>query len=295
MKNKDEIFAEYLEGKLSESELSDFFSQNPDARAEFEELQLLFQGISPVANLEVSEKADKRFYQYLHQKSKGRQFPIFNFIKYAAVLALLAGAYFLGKSKTDTPVVASEKPSETTQPVYITRVDTVKVIEVQKVYPSVVKPKAESKVVSNEDITNIYNELTQLNRVQNRMILAMLRQESASDRIHAINQSRELDKIDQSLVEALFQTLENDPSVNVRLAAVDAIGRLNFTNSLRENLVLALQGQSDPSVQWQLISQLIEMREVKALPVFAEIINRPETNERIRNQAEFGMNILNKY
>ena len=295
MKNKDEIFAEYLEGKLSESELSDFFSQNPDARAEFEELQLLFQGISPVANLEVSEKADKRFYQYLHQKSKGGRFPIFNFIKYAAVLALLAGAYFLGKSTTDTPVVASEKPSETTQPVYITRVDTVKVIEVQKAHLPVVKPKAESQVVSNEDITNIYNELNQLNRVQNRMILAMLRQESASDRIHAINQSRELDKIDQSLVEALFQTLENDPSVNVRLAAVDAIGRLNFTNSLRENLVLALQGQSDPSVQWQLISQLIEMREVKALPVFAEIINRPETNEKIRNQAEFGMNILNKY
>lgn len=298
MKKTEEIFADYLEGKLSDQDLLEFYEENPGAKEEFEELKQLFLDL-PKNSINVSKRADQNFYKHLHQYSeKQDRFKLWDMLKYAAVLVLVSGAYFLGKTQqTEPEVITLKKQVDVEKPVYITKTDTVRIVERIKIAPKITETgeiHKQSKT-SQDDISEIRQQLSEINAIQNRMILAMIRQESASGRIQAINESQNLDQIDPVLVSALFEALENDPNANVRLAAVDAIGRLNFTTSLRENLVSALRSQTDPSVQLELINQLIESKEIKALPVFADIINNPETAEAIRDRAELGMNILTQY
>ena len=55
------------------------------------------------------------------------------------------------------------------------------------------------------------------------LAVSLLDQSSASERLRGVNLSVNTEKPDSGLIEALLNTLNNDPNVNVRLAAVDAL------------------------------------------------------------------------
>src|SRR6478736_5356013 len=55
------------------------------------------------------------------------------------------------------------------------------------------------------------------------MMISMLEKESATDRLKAVSLSEEIQGPSKKVTEALFKTLNADPSVNVRLAALDAL------------------------------------------------------------------------
>ncbi|MCD8538681.1 MAG: HEAT repeat domain-containing protein [Leadbetterella sp.] len=290
MKNTEEFFADYLDGKISETELAGFFSENPGSRQEFEELKQLFKELPEAVQPEASAATDDRFYAFLEEQ-KSKAVPRFRLsfrevFRYAAMVLAVAGAYYFGSRKPEPEVVTVEKP------VYITLRDTIKVKE-EAVTGQGAGKTARKEPAVMEELAHIKKEVSQINEVQNRMILAMLRQESAASRLEAINYSYNLEDADETLMDALFQTLERDPSVNVRLAALEAVGRFELSPAMRENLVLTLAEQRDPSLQMALITKLIELREVKALPVFAGIRNNPDVSESIRDRVEFGIKVLN--
>lgn len=291
MKNVEEIFADYLEGRISEKELTRFFSENPALRQEFEELKQLFEELPESTQPEVSGTANDHFYAFLEEEKK-KTAPHFRIslrevFRYAAMVLAVAGAYYFGSRKPGAEIVTVEKP------VYITLRDTIKVKEETTAERQPEKMSRKPSAVMEEELAHIKKEVSQINEVQHKMILAMLRQESAASRLEAINYSYNLDAADGALIDALFLALDRDPSVNVRLAALEAVGRFELSPPMRENLVLTLAEQRDPSLQMALITKLIELREVKALPVFAGIINDPDVSENIRDRAEFGMKVLN--
>lgn len=289
MKNVEEFFADYLEGKISDKELESFFSENPGSLQEFEELKQLFEELPESADPEVSGTANDHFYAFL-EAEKSKAVPRFRVsfgevFRYAAMVLAVAGAYYFGSRKPEPEIVTIEKP------VYITLRDTIKVKEAA---PDKGPQKtARKQPAVMEELASIRKEVSQINEVQHKMILAMLRQESAASRLEAINYSYNLEVADGALMDALFLALESDPSVNVRLAALEAVGRFELSPSMRENLVLTLAEQRDPSLQMALMTKLIELREVKALPVFTGIMNNPDASENIRNRAEFGIKVLN--
>lgn len=290
MKNVEELFADYLEGKVSEKELVSFFSENPGSRQEFEELKQLFEELPEVMQPEVSGNANDHFYAFLEEE-KRKITPRFRVsfrevFRYAAMVLAVAGAYYFGSRKPEKEIVTVEKP------VYITLRDTIKVKEEAAAKPEPQRAVRKQPAMMDE-LADIRKEVSQINEVQHKMILAMLRQESAASRLEAINYSYNLDAADVTLMDALFIALESDPSVNVRLAALEAVGRFELSPAMRENLVLALAEQRDPSLQMALMTKLIELREVKALPVFTGIMNNPDVPENIRDRAEFGVKVLN--
>ena len=289
MKNIEEFFADYLEGKISEKELENFFSENPGTRQEFGELKQLFEELPEVGQPEVSGAANDRFYSFLEkQKAEPRfQLTLRQIFRYAAIVLAVAGAYYFGRVKNEKEIVTVEKP------VYITLRDTITIKEEEIIQHKPEETSRKQPAVM-EELAHIKKEVSQINEVQHRMILAMLRQESAASRLEAINYSYGLDAADEVLMDALFQALETDPSVNVRLAALEAVGRFELNPAMRENLVLALVEQRDPSLQMALITKLIELKEIKALPAFVGIMNDPDVSEDIRDRAEFGMNVLKR-
>src|SRR5260370_879282 len=94
--------------------------------------------------------------------------------------------------------------------------------------------------------------------------LSMLQQESPSQRLEGVSWTRREDRLDPQVLSALKHTLRNDPSVDVRLAALDALIRHSAQPQVRSSVVDALQEQQSPLVQVALIDQLVEWRDPQA-------------------------------
>ena len=90
--------------------------------------------------------------------------------------------------------------------------------------------------------------------------LSMLQQQSASQRLEGVSWSTRLPEPDPKVMAALFHTLRFDNSVDVRLAALDALSRYAGRPEIRSELLDVLQNQQSPLVQIALIDLLVDLR-----------------------------------
>ena len=66
---------------------------------------------------------------------------------------------------------------------------------------------------TNEQLTNLNAEVYEMKKM---MMLTLLEQPRAIDRMKAVQISNEIREPDEKIVDALLKTLNNDPNVNVR-------------------------------------------------------------------------------
>ncbi len=100
---------------------------------------------------------------------------------------------------------------------------------------------------------------------------SLLQQQSAVERLRGVNYSVRIDNPDEEVVGALIQTLRSDSSVDVRLAATDALRRYSNRPQVRQSMAEALTLQDSPLVQLALIDAMVEFRERRAAPAFAQL------------------------
>lgn len=115
---------------------------------------------------------------------------------------------------------------------------------------------------------------------------------SASERIQAINQSYELDRVDEAITQLLINTLNFDANVNVRLAAGQALLRFENEPGVREALIQSLPIQTDPNVQITLIDMLVIIKEKRAVREMKQLARSQQAIEAVRVRAEEGINRL---
>src|SRR5437764_14005090 len=89
--------------------------------------------------------------------------------------------------------------------------------------------------------------------------LSLLEQQSASQRLEGVNYSTQVERPDPEISTALLHVLRFDNSVDVRLAALDALRRYKDDRQVRSGLLTALQDQQSPLVQIALIDLFVEM------------------------------------
>ena len=77
-------------------------------------------------------------------------------------------------------------------------------------------------------------------------MLNMLEKESTSERLKAVNLTQGMDNASEKVVEALLQTLNNDPNVNVRLSALEALFPYASNPKVREGLIQSISQQESP-------------------------------------------------
>jgi anti-sigma factor RsiW len=115
---------------------------------------------------------------------------------------------------------------------------------------------------------------------------------SASDRIQLVTNSSKQTEPGDPTVQVLLNTLNFDPSPNVRLAACEALYRLRDDQRVREGLVHSLAIQTDPNVQITLIDMVVSMRVRRAVPQLERLAKRPDALPVVRAQAEAGIGKL---
>ncbi len=125
--------------------------------------------------------------------------------------------------------------------------------------------------------------------VRQTLAVSLLRQDSAFARLEGVGLSRQLNAPGQDFLDALFQTLDNDPNVNVRLAVVDALYLYSGRPGVRERVLLSLDTQQSPLVQAALIDLLVGMRERRAVESLRRLLQEQNLSPQIRQRAQQGI------
>jgi len=146
-----------------------------------------------------------------------------------------------------------------------------------------------TRPVSNPQIASMQAEVTTLRQL---VALSLLEQQSASQRLQGVNYSTQVERPDPEISTALLHALRFDNSVDVRLAALDALKRYKDDRQVRAGLLTALQDQQSPLVQIALIDLFVEMRESSAKEGFQRIEQDTKVNPAVRQRAQWGIQQL---
>jgi anti-sigma factor RsiW len=122
--------------------------------------------------------------------------------------------------------------------------------------------------------------------------LSLLSQPSASDRLQGISYSAAVQSPNARTLTALVNTLNTDPNINVRLAAVEALYLFRNQPGVRDNLTNSLALQDSPLVQVALIDLLVEIREQRASEALKALIKNEKLNPDVKKLAEQGIKQL---
>lgn len=142
---------------------------------------------------------------------------------------------------------------------------------------------------TTSELKELQSEVASLKR---NSMFAMLKDESSSYRIEAVNYADDLDNPDANVIDALIKTLNSDKNVNVRMAAAYALEKFADRKAVSDSLVQSLSLQTDPILQVTLINILVERKEKSALKPIQKIINNASTLKEVRSVAENGEKAL---
>jgi len=122
--------------------------------------------------------------------------------------------------------------------------------------------------------------------------VSLLEQESPSERLRGVSVSARMEEPDEQLINALFDTLNNDPNINVRLSAVDALYLFHDNSEVKAGLIDSLSRQSSPLVQMELIDLMVSLRERRAAEALKTLIQDEKIDPAVKDRAEQGIQQL---
>jgi anti-sigma factor RsiW len=143
-----------------------------------------------------------------------------------------------------------------------------------------------TKPAPSEEIASLHAEITSMRQL---VALSMLQQQSASERLQGVSWSTHEDHLDPQVQSVLLRTLRYDGSVDVRLAALDALSRHATQPQVRKGVLEALQEQQSPLVQVAMIDQLIEWRDPGAAQRLRMLEQTPNLNPAVKQRAEWAL------
>jgi hypothetical protein len=128
--------------------------------------------------------------------------------------------------------------------------------------------------------------------IRQMLAVSLLDQSSTTERLRGVNLSYSLENPDSRTIQALLDTLNNDPNINVRLAAVDALYLFYDSPTVREGIIQSLSQQDSPFLQAALVDLLVSVRERQALESFKKLIAANELDPKVRQKLEQGIQEL---
>lgn len=145
-------------------------------------------------------------------------------------------------------------------------------------------------ISNNQQQAKEMAELKQQVEENRRVMLTMMEnQQSASQRMQGLSVAYEMDKPDDEIVKVLVKTMNEDPNSNVRLAAMDALGKFSNETNVRGALIQSLSSQKDPVVQIALIQLLVKMKEKGVIKQLEEMTKDASTMKAVKDEAYSGI------
>lgn len=141
----------------------------------------------------------------------------------------------------------------------------------------------ESGPVHKDQLAGLSREVKDLRET---LVLTMLDQSSASERIKAVNMIRELETDNSTIIENLFKALNTDENDNVRLLALELLIKYSDNKEVREGLVASISKQSSPMIQLRMTEIMTALKEKSSVPEFRRLLENPALNYSIRTKIQ---------
>lgn len=151
--------------------------------------------------------------------------------------------------------------------------------------PGVTRPPAASAA----ELAELREQVGNMGRL---VTYSLLQQKSTSERLQSVLATLQLKTPDRRLLTDLVGTLALDPSVNVRLSAVEALAPHTGEDLVRAGLLAALPRETAPIVQVAMIELLTATRDTEAAPVFARLMHDERADPSVRETARRALAIL---
>jgi hypothetical protein len=143
--------------------------------------------------------------------------------------------------------------------------------------------------VPNGQIASLQREIADLRQT---VSVSLMNQASSTERLRGVQYSSQVDSPTAPLITALLNKLNNDPNVNIRLAAVEALYVFSDRPAVRDELIASLSAQTSPLVQISLIDLLVEVREGRSLEALRELLQDENTDQNVKQYTETRMKEL---
>lgn len=122
--------------------------------------------------------------------------------------------------------------------------------------------------------------------------LSLIDHPSASKRLQAMTLVGSVPASDEALLSAVVSTMQRDPFVNVRLAALRALMAFEDSPNVRDALVVALDHETSPGMQLALIETLADLNEKRAVPRLRQLLDDDATPGFLKEQVAHELNTL---
>jgi len=132
----------------------------------------------------------------------------------------------------------------------------------------------------------------QVNEMKEMMMLTLLEKESASERLRAVSLTSDMTEVSDKVANALFQTLNSDPNVNVRLAAIEAMRPYTKNNRVREGLIQSIALQNSPLVQVALADLMVTIQAKQSITALKKILEDKRTPKDVREKIKKNIEVL---
>ena len=265
-KNTKEKFTEYLTGQLSNKErekIQAHVAECDECRRELESLTEIWTKLGVLEEERPSARLSTRFYSMLEQYKQAEEE---NFQK--------ARPGFFSRLKNLWP----RKPAFQLALALGMLVLGLVIGNVWRVIP---RQKAVNTALADE-----------IQTMRQTLAASLIDQDSASERLQGVNMSYTLVNPDDELLDKLLSTLNSDSSVNVRLAAVEALYLFHDHPKVKQGLIDSLSQQSSPMVQAALIDLMVSIRERRAVDALKSLLDSEDLNPEIKDRAEQGIRRL---
>ncbi len=292
----EQIITDYLLGLLPEAERVVFeqrLSADPVLRKEVEELRRVWQALQN-AEAEPDVEMDTKFYRALQGEKMletnvvaFKPNPWKSYLRYAAAIAGIGLTFWVGRQTAPVQIeyrtMAMQSPQQLQEKLPAESIEQV-------------VTSTELTSFSKTNNSNVMNEIASLRKemkmTQELVILGLLKDHSASERLKGINYAAALNDPKPAVIQALINTLRDDESLNVRLSTIETLERFKPTDEVKKVLVSQLTQTSEPTEQTTLIETLVRMRVRESLPVFDKLQKDTNVDESVRALAKSSMNEL---
>lgn len=146
------------------------------------------------------------------------------------------------------------------------------------------------KTSSDKEISKLHEEIASTRAM---VALSLLQQQSASSRLQGVDYSGRMATMAPEIVSALVNAASHDPSVNVRLAAIDALGK-SANSGVLNALTSSLPQQDSPMVQAALIDYFVDARDRQAVGAIRHLSEQPDINPAVLEKSHAALRELSQ-
>jgi len=141
------------------------------------------------------------------------------------------------------------------------------------------------ETVKTDETEQLSALATQVKEMRKMMVVSLLENASATERLRAVNYTGEMQRADHQVITALLTTLNEDQNVNVRLVTLDALAKFSDQPEVRAGLVESITRQDSPLVQVAMANLMLKLQEKGSVTPLKELL-RQELNNAVRTKIE---------